>query len=147
MSSSHRKGQIGFLFLVFIFIIAAIVLLLTEFLIAKGLVATKSTITINMEVDDRGMELLSLMKSETRGIVYMKSLGNMTSVDYSPGWGAEVKATLDRMHESYMLTLQHSGMLDKVFSAGDPAGDQYTMEIPAPGARAQNLKAYVKLKR
>ncbi len=146
-SRGRRKGQIGLVLLAIVFIFSSALLFITGSLISKGMVTAKKNILINVDIDNRGTELLSLAESGT-GESRMVLLGRMLASNTYSDVSDEIKETLDKIHDSYVLTLQYSGMQDITLSKGDASnGDEYEMEIPAPGARSGSLKASVKIKR
>jgi hypothetical protein len=156
MYRSSRQGGmkaqagIGLILLFLIFLTGITILLMVGYMVANGVIDIRNTVSISMEVDDRGTELLSLMNvnnGDDRNR-YIMLLGDMIAANTPLDTTDEITATLDRMHDFYIMRLQYSGMSDKVFSNGNVSeGDEYRMEIPVPGAQPGKIKAYVKLER
>lgn len=82
MSRRRLKGQLE-LFVVFFAVIVGLgIILISQILVAKGIVVSKKVIDANMYVDDRGTELVSLMKSGEDDIITMYVLGTLPAEDY-----------------------------------------------------------------
>jgi len=143
-----RKGLAGFVILIVFILFTVLLLFFARYTRDVGQDIIKRTILVNMDVDDRGTEFLSLMTLVRGDEKYMKILGEMIASDAPSGLGDDIKASLDGIYDYYVFKLQYSGMSDRIFSKGSSSeGDTYQMEIPAPGARFEKVKAYVSLKR
>ncbi len=82
MSRRRLKGQLE-LFVVFFAVIVGLgIILISQILVARGIVVSKKVIDANMYVDDRGTELVSLMKSGEDDIITMYVLGTLPAEDY-----------------------------------------------------------------
>ncbi|MFH1236827.1 MAG: M23 family metallopeptidase [Candidatus Aenigmatarchaeota archaeon] len=109
----------------FMLVIVAAVLLATFFIFIQinnfiGIAKIKGEVNVYYDVQDRGTQMLSLMKAQKSGQTYMSMLGSYAATGVPSGYETELMTTLQKLGEYDLFVQTQSNDILKEFKSSSP---------------------------
>ncbi len=136
MSKSKGAGGIGLAVIVAVIVVGIMLIFGIQSIMAEIKIKAKVTYKISFETDDRGTEVISLLKSKTSEKNYMQLLGETKAANHEQFIGdkiEEIRRTLSKIEaitkKNYFINILGAG-----FSYGNSSEVKLDkVDIPLPG--------------
>ncbi len=120
---TYRKGMVDTLVLVLI----AAALIGASFILLHitnlfSIIKIKGEVNVFLNIEDRGSEILSFLRSERNGMNYMEILGLYTTNEVPPDLEKEITTTLGRFKDYHLVVRGPSGVIKEFKSVKSPTG-------------------------
>lgn len=142
----RHKGSIGLILVALVLVLGMAIFIGLRFSTMTQAVKIRTTFLVNMQVEDKGSEMLAFLNSKTGDVTYMELLGNLVASNRDVKADEKLRETLEKLkmqmgYSGYNLAVHYLG---KMMKYGKPAPEDVTRadaEIPIPGAREGLVKA------